>query len=147
MGSLKDADRVSRSTAVRGVTTPAPIGWSTPDAAERLASWARSSGWSVESAWYQDEKGYRGTAFFLRVGRMLFDGENLKAKGDRWIYHLVWVEVPQEDRDATHNSRMRVEVSRCFTPTTGVWGNGPSVRQIADLIARQPVPQRFRSKL
>lgn len=130
-----------RGAAVRGVLTPAPEGWSIPDAAERIASQAREYGWWVESEWFQDEKGYQGTYFFLRLGRMLQDGENTAAKGDRWLYHLLWREMTDENGDV-RRTRMRIEVSRCFLPSTGKWGDGPSIRLISDVIKRHPDKSR-----
>ncbi len=132
---------ITKGAAVRGVLTPAPEGWSIPDAAERLASLARENGWYVESEWFQDCKGYQGTYFFLRVGRMLREGENVSAKGDRWIYHLMWREIPEADRD-TRRARMRIETSRCLTPASGEWVNGPSIRLISGVITRHPDKRR-----
>lgn len=118
----------------RGVTTPAPKGWSTPETAERLASLARSKGWYVEADWHTE----RGIVFVMTLGRLLKEGENKTAKGDRWLYKMVWVETPPENRLTKHHSKMRIEVSRCFTPTTGCWQNAPSVRRIEETIKNNP---------
>lgn len=127
---------VTRNAPVRGVTTPSPEGWFVPEPAERLAALARHNGWEViEQKWWLSRANGLQT-FFLAVGRPLLEGEYSKAKGIAWQYHLVWEEVPEEER---RKSRMTIRVSRAYTPATGKWGNGPNLKAISDTITRNPL--------
>ena len=131
---------VSRGAGVRGVTVPSPEGWSVPDAAERLAALARQHGWSVlDQRWYYDRRKGLQT-FFLGVGRPLGPGDTRPGAG--WQYHVVWEEVPEEERATRHWARMTVRVSRAYTPKTARWLNGPSVKAISDTIIRNPLRNR-----
>lgn len=129
---------INRNAGVRGVTAETPLGWSVPDPAERLAAFAKAMGWSVQSEWQEND---RSTTLKIELGRMLLPGERKsEAKGDRWIYRLIWVSVPEEDRESGHQSKMRLEVCRALTPTTGKWQDGPSLKMISDLVGRHPMP-------
>ena len=129
----------TRGVAVRGITSDSPEGWSVPDPAERLAATARLYGWTVtDQRWWHDPKKGLQT-FFLGVERLLKPGENSKARGVGWRYHLVWEEVPAEKRSTKHRAKMTVRVSRCYTPTSGEWKNGPSIKAISDVIIRNPL--------
>lgn len=135
--------RNNRASAVRGVTVETPMGWSVPDTAERLASFARSMGWDVQAEWFQvEETGLM--RFKLELGRMLYPGENRAAKGDRWIYRLIWEEMPGDERLNHHYTRMKLVINRALTPTTGEWQNGPSLKMVTDLVGRHPKPVRRR---
>lgn len=126
---------ITKIATVRGVTVPTPEGCSVPDPAERLAALARQNGWDVvEQKWYRDPYPDGRWCFFLGVGRLLRLGESVKSSGVGWRYHLVWDAV--SDR---HRVKMAVRVSRCYTPTTGKWTNGPSVKVICDTILRNPL--------
>lgn len=133
----------TRDAGVRGVTSPSPEGWSVPDPAERLAALARKNGWDViDQRWYLDRRKGLQT-FFLAVGRPLRPGENSSRSagpGVGWQYHLVWEEVLEEDRTAGNRSRrMTIRVSRAYTPSTGEWRNGPTIKVIGDTITRNPI--------
>lgn len=137
-GNVTSRGSVSRGAATRGVTTPSPMGWFTPEPAERLAAFAKSMGWHTKASWGED----RGKTFTLELGRMLLEGENKAAKGDRWWYRIVWEEVPEEERSSNHVTRMRIRACRALTPTKGEWENGPSLKLITDLVSRHPMPVR-----
>lgn len=96
-------------------------------------------GWAVETEWFEAEG---RTCLRLELGRILRPGENRAAKGDRWIYRLVWEEIPVDDRPNLHHSRMKIAVCRALTPNTGQWKEGPSLKMIADMMARNPKPHR-----
>lgn len=132
--------RMHRAGAVRGIEAETPLGWSVPEPAERLASFAKSMGWDVQSKWGVGEDGL--TFLKVEMGRMLFPNENSAAKGDRWLYKIVWVEVPDDDRPNGHHGKMRVVACRALTPTTGVWQDGPSLKLITELVGRHPKPLR-----
>lgn len=133
--------RMHRGAAVRGIDAETPLGWSVPEPAERLASFAKSMGWSVASNWGTDQED--GLTFLsVSLGRMLYPGENNAAKGDRWLYRIIWVEVPDDDRPNGHCGKMRIAVCRALTPTTGMWQDGPSLKMITELVGRHPKPLR-----
>jgi hypothetical protein len=117
------------------------MGWSVPDTAERLASFAKAMGWEVQAEWAKVE-GTGLMRFKLELGRMLYDGENCAAKGDRWIYRLIWEEMPGDERLNHHYTRMKLVINRALTPTIGEWQNGPSLKMITDLVGRHPKPIR-----
>lgn len=136
-----------RGSAVRGITTPSPEGWSVPDPAEKLAALARQSGWTVTAqSWYHDRQKGLWT-FFLGVERLLRDGEGGKSPGVGWRYHLVWEEIPADDLGSKHRTKMAIRVSRAYTPHTGKWGNGPTIKTISDTIARNPARSRRAERL
>lgn len=137
----KIGNRNTRAGAVRGITAEKPEGWSPPEAAERLASYAKSMGWSVESGWGCTPEGL--TFLIVHLGRMLKPGENSSAKGDRWLYKLVWEEIPEADRPNLHHSRMKLAVNRALTPNHNTWRDGPSLKMISDMIGRNPKPGRY----
>lgn len=126
----------SRDAAVRGITVPSPEGWSVPEPAERLAAVARANGWAVvgQKWWYNPKDGLQ--TFFLGIERLLQPGEYPGAAGVGWRYHLVWEEVPEDERS---RARMTVRVSRAYTPATGKWLNGPNIKTITDMIVRNPL--------
>lgn len=142
MGTPAKVSRVglrnNRAGATRGVTAETPLGWSVPEPAERLASFAKAMGWEIQSKWVEDEN--RRTHLWIELGRLLYPGENKAAKGDRWIYRLMWSEVPDEDRPNGHHNKMKLTVNRALTPTSNKWQDGPSLKMITDLVGRHPVP-------
>ena len=135
----KVGNRNTRSGATRGISADPPAGWSTPEPAERLASFAKGQGWVVASEWLEGEG---PTRLKVELGRVLRPGEIKTTKGDRWIYRLIWEEVPEGDRPNPHYNRMRIVVCRALTPSTGVWRDGPSLKMISDMVSRNPAPKR-----
>jgi hypothetical protein len=127
-----------RNAATRGITAETPMGWSVPEPAERLAAFSRAMGWEVQSNWGKTRNG--DPQLMVQLGRMLYPGDNRNAKGDRWLYNLIWVAVPDEDRPSGHHNKMKLQVNRALTPTTGKWQDGPSLKMISDLVGRHPVP-------
>lgn len=129
----------TRHAGGRGIDAERPDGWSVPDPAEKLASFAKAMGWSVQSEWFASETGL--VRLKVELGRMLLPGERKKeAPGDRWIYKLIWEEIPENERSSYRWSKMRLVVSRALTPGKGVWHDGPTLKMISDLIGRHPMP-------
>lgn len=95
----------------------------------------------MESNWFEADNG--STCLLLALGRLLKPGENASAKGDRWLYRLIWEEIPESDRPNLHHSRMKLAVNRALTPNQGVWKDGPSLKMISDMIGRNPRPGRY----
>jgi hypothetical protein len=138
---IKVGNRNNRGGAIRGITSQAPQGWSPPESAERLASFAKAMGWEVNTGWFEADG---QTCLKVELGRVLRPGDSraTTTKGDRWLYRLIWEEIPETDRPNLHHSRMRIAVNRALTPNTGQWREGPSIKGIADILARHPASKK-----